>query len=650
MKRILLPLPAMRNITLFMLALAALTACTSDTFVGSEEEERLAKGETPISFGFDVPAATRASGAEAATALGNQFIVYGEKSESAATAPATGNYVFPNYQVNYGANTAYTTTSNTKNWEYVGYTHSSEYQTNIKTKDGTSEAVGASNAAQTIKYWDYSATNYVFTAVSAQKSDITAGNVTIQKNTSGSTVFDKGYTVTLSASADPTKLYFSDRQVIASGSGTDRTAPNAYGGNVTLTFRNAASQIRVGMYETIDGYEAKIKKFYYQDDANPAFASMSTAVTTNFTANVPNLSTTRAATLTVTYYADGTRVNQPKIAVTGPAANYITLAGSGLAANVTLATAANSPTYDNSGSFTTVFPQESNDKNLMLKLDYQLYNPVTHETINVTGATAEIPAEYLQWKPNFKYTYLFKISRNTNGSTGQGVVGLYPITFDAVSIEAENGEAEYITTVSEPSITTFGVKAGKYQVDKDEYEAGSDIYATIMDGSSVVDFTLGTNVNVYLATTTDATNFPITEASVAESLAEISTGTKKITTTLKNTDGTTSFTAAPAKVPTVPTEDGLTTTINALKLTGAKATTATTAYVIEYIKTAATYNTTGDTYADQTAFDAAGTLYSDADGTTVATYADSSTPYYKRVSVKTVGTYAYKVIRVAAAH
>lgn len=650
MKRILLPLPAMRNITLFMLALAALTACTSDTFVGSEEEERLAKGETPISFGFDVPAATRASGAEAATALGNQFIVYGEKSEDGATAPAAGNYVFPNYQVNYAANTAYTTTSNTKNWEYVGYTHTTAYQTNIKTKDGSSEAVGASNAAQTIKYWDYSATNYVFTAVSAQQSDITAGNVTIQKNTSGSTVFDKGYTVTLAPSADPTKLYFSDRQVIDQGTGTNRTAPNAYGGNVTLTFRNAASQIRVGMYETIDGYEVKIKKFYYQDNANPAFASMSTPVTTNFTANVPNLSTTSAATLKVTYYADGTRVNQPKIAVTGTVANYITLAGSGLAADVTLATAANSPTYDNSGSFTTVFPQESNDKNLMLKLDYQLYNPVTRETINVTGATAEIPAEYLQWKPNFKYTYLFKISRNTNGSTGQGVVGLYPITFDAVSIEAENGEAEYITTVSEPSITTFGVKAGKYQVDKDEYEAGSDIYATIMDGSSVVDFTLGTNVNVYLATTTDATNFPITEASVAESLAEISTGTKKITTTLKNTDGTTSFTAAPVKVTTVPTEDGLATTINALKLTGAKATTATTAYVIEYIKTAATYNTTGDTYADQTAFDAAGTLYSDADGTTVATYAGSSTTYYKRVSLKTMGKYAYKVIRVAAAH
>lgn len=623
-----------------------MASCTSDTFVGSEEEARLANGETPISFGFDVPAATRAEGSEAATALGNQFIVYGEKSETAdGAAPVTDGstthqLVFKNYVVQYTANSAYTTTSNTKDWEYVGLTQG--YSTNVTPQAGET---------QTIKYWDYGASNYVFTAFSALGTDLSTGKVTvtkIQEKTDGNKVFDKGYTVTLNASADPTKLYFSDRQVIASGSGTDRTAANAYGGNVKFTFRNAASQIRVGMYETIDGYDVKIKKFYYQDAANPAFATMSTAVTTNFTANVPNLSTASAATLTVTYYADGARQNQPKIAVSGTAANYITLAGSGLAEGVTLATAANSPTYDNSGSFTTVFPQESNDKNLKLKLDYQLYNTVTHETINVTGATAEIPAAYLQWKPNFKYTYLFKISRNTNGSTGQGVVGLYPITFDAVSIEAENGEAEYITTVSEPSITTFGVKAGKYQVDKDEYEAGSDIYATIMDASSVVDPTLGTNVNIYLATTTDATNFPITEASVAESLAEISSGTKKITTELKNTDGSTSFTAAPAKVTTVPSEEGYTKTINALKLTGAKATTATTAYVIEYIKTAATYNTTGDTYADQTAFDAAGTLYSDADGTTVATYGNSSTTYYKRVSVKTVGVYAYKVIRVEA--
>ena len=259
-----------------------------------------------------------------------------------------------------------------------------------------------------------------------------------------------------------------------------------------------------------------------------------------------------------------------------------------------------------------------------------------------------------------KYTYLFKISENTNGSTGGSVVGLYPITFDAIEIVAEDGQAEYITTVSEPSITTFGVKDSKYVTGGSEYEAGSDIYATIMDGSSVKDFTLGTDVNVYLVTTTDAANFPITEASVAEALAEISTGSKKITYVNENTNASSKFTAVPVEVTTVPGEDGVDITgTHALKLTGAKATTLTTAYAIEYIKTAATYHTSSGTFnlADEAAFNTEvstnGKIYTNATGTTELTWSvynasveSKAATYYRRTAVDNVGTYAYKVIRV----
>ena len=630
-------------------ALAGMTlaSCSSNDFVGDESLLENSGGNGAISFGFDVPTPTRASGADAATALGNQFIVYGEKSETDdGAAPvtdgtATHQLVFKNYVVKYTGNSAYTTTSNTKNWEYVGLTQS--YGTNVTPQAGET---------QTIKYWDYSASNYVFTAVSALESELTSGAVKVTKITSktdGNKVYDKGYTVVLTAAADPTKLYFSDRQVISSGNGTNRETSNAYGGNVTFTFRNATSQIRVGMYETIPGYSVKIKKFYYVDAAAPTFATMSTAVTSNFTANVPNLSTSSAATLNVTYYNEGTRLNQPKIGVTGTPANYITLTGSGLAANVTLATSANAPTYDNSGNFTTVFPQESNDKSLKLKVDYQLFNTTTGETIDVNGATAEIPANYLQWLPNYKYTYFFKISDNTNGSSGQGVVGLYPITFDAIEIVAEDGTAEYITTVSEPSITTFGAvyngtKYTAYQTGKNEYQAQTtpnqlDIFATFTEGSTVKTPTVGTSgaqhVNVFKVTTVDAAKFPITEASVAEAIAAnksnamnvdiytydgTSTYTKvtdaatldasttyykadgssvvpggtgyvqtqavadvdyvivKIKATNINTDATENFSAVPTAVTSVPAEDGTTKTINALKLTGVKAGT----YAIEY--------------------------------------------------------------------
>ena len=644
-----------KNLSYAALAIMALVSCTSNDYVGDQKALENTETNRSISFGFDVPRPTRATGSDAATALDNQFIVYGEKSETAdGAAPVTDGstthqLVFKNYVLKYIDNSAYTTTSNTKGWEYVGLTPT--YGDNVTPQAGET---------QTIKYWDYSATNYVFTAVSALESQLASGDVKVTKITSktdGNKVYDKGYTVVLTASADPTKLYFSDRQVISQGSGTNRDAVNAYGGNVTFTFRNATSQIRVGMYETIPGYGVKIKKFYYVNDAAPTFATMTTEATSNFTANVPNLLTSSAATLDVTYYNEGTRQNQPKISVDGTSANYITLTGSGLAADVTLATSANAPTYDNSGNFTTVFPQESNDKSLKLKVDYQLFNSTTGETINVTGATAEVPAKYLQWLPNYKYTYLFKISDNTNGSTGQDVAGLYPITFDAIEIAADDGKVEYITTVSEPTITTFGAvyngtKYTSYQTGQNEYLAQTspnqlDIFATFTEVSTVktptVDGTSGAqHVNVFKVTATDASL--ITEASVAEAIANpamtvdiytrtgagttespykytkvtdattITAGTTyykadgssnvpgttgysettavagtdykvgaKINVTNITSDDSANFTAAPAKVDEVPSEDGRTKTIAALKLTGVKAGT----YAIEYEASAA---------------------------------------------------------------
>ena len=638
----------MKKSVYFAAALIALASCTSDEFTGDKALGE-ANGKTAISFGFETAGVTRAenTGATAAASLGNQFIVYGEKSETAdGAAPAAGKLVFQNYQVNYVASTANTTTSNTKDWEYVGAQHTAAYQSHITT---------STTDVQTIKYWDYSATNYVFTAFSAKQADITNGDVTVTKitaKTDGNKIYDKGYTVVLTADADPTKLYFSDRKEIAQGTGTDRTTPNAYGGNVTLKFRNGISQIRVGMYETIPGYSVTIDKFYYVDNATPSFGTMATAGTDKFYANVPNLTMDKGATLTVTYYNSGDRINQPKIAVSGTANNYLALGGAdasttGLKATAVLSETIATPTYnETTGAFTPVYPQESNDKSLKLKLDYTLTAPVTGEIIKVTGATAEIPAEFLQWKPNFKYTYIFKVSDNTNGSTGGSVTGLYPITFDAVEVVAEDGTAEYITTVSDPSITTFGTvtAAGKttYVKDGSEYAAGNDVYATIVDGGTVIDPT--SKYNVYTVTTSNATNFPITEASVAESLAEISAKTHEVTCT--------AYAGTKSLETQLPGEDGKTITLSAGKAIKLPALAAGT-YAVEYAKTARTYKGEAVTYDTKAQYDAAFAkvnLYTDAACSTAAvaaSWSDSNKTFYKQV-VDDKGAYAYKVIKVVA--
>ena len=538
-----------KNLLLTALALTTLAGCSDDNFVGDQSLQGSIGTNGAISFNMKTPAITRADkeGSAAATDLSNQFIVYGEKDETAdGKAPASGKLVFQNYKVAYTANSAYTTTSNTKNWEYVGQQWTSSEQSHITT---------STTDAQTIKYWDWGAANYTFTAVSALPSDISSGNVSITKTTAatdGNKVYDKGYTVALTASADLDKLFFSERKVISNTNNTDRTQDNKYGGNVTFRFHNAAAKVRVAMYETVPGYSVTINKFSVDNDggATPSFTNMTDDVTANFAANFQNCAKGTAGTLTVKYNNSGTTVNHPTVSFSGTAADVLAL-GTNLKATTVLGTSVTGAIYDKSDkTYTSVFPKENNAQNLKLKVSYTLTAPVTGETIVVTDATAEVPAEYLKWKPGYAYTYIFKISDNTNGSTGTpgtNPAGLYPITFDALETVDEDGLAEYITTVSEPSITTFGVSGGSYVSGGSEYDAGSDIYATFTEGSTVKTPVLGTSgaqhVNVFKVTTPDATNFPITEASVAEAIANpasksVSVYTCTVTYT-KVTDATT---------------------------------------------------------------------------------------------------------------
>lgn len=608
-------------------ALALFASCSDNDYVGDQASLNAGAGDGAISFNLNVPGFTRAdkTGSDAATDLNGQFYVYAIKKESADGAGnvQSGNLVFNNYVVKWTDNTAYTTTSNTKNWEYVGYTLTAKERANVTTNSG--------DATQTIKYWDFGAADYTYYAFSALPSDIENDKVQVSKvQNATSGVYDNGYTVTLAAGADLDKLYFAERRPITKSDNTDRTQANKYGGNVTFRFHNMASKVRVAMYETVPGYSVTINKFTVADDQeNPTFDQMDDDVTANFAANLQNCAKGTAGTMTVKYIADaGDTQNHPTVSFDGTKAKVLAL-GTNLAASKVLTTSAPDATYDkNDKSYTSVFPNETNTQNLKLKVSYTLTAPVTGETIVVSDKTAEVPAQYLQWKPGYAYTYIFKITDDN----------LYPITFDAVEVVDEDGSAEYITTVTEPSITTFGVKGGKYVAGKNEYEAGSDIYATFMNGSSVqkpslTETTKANYVQIYSVTTTDATNFPITEGSVAERLATTPSGTAKLTCTNITTDATDTYfnSVAPAVAETVPGEDGKTKTIDALKLTGVKAGT----YAIEIV----TY--TGSVPANGTSLDGyysvSGDTYSAASGT-----ANGTSTYYKQVKT-------YKVINVVAA-
>lgn len=556
----------------------ALAGCSSDDFLGDGSGN--GQNSAAIQFGGGTTKTHRATSTatyDLAKLQGNGFWVYGTKHSAAEDNTATNDQaVYTNYYLNYKDGTANNTQSNTAGWEYVGVDNSN-YRDNV-TPNVTQ--------AQTIKYWDYSATAYTFYAATANPADVQEGKVTINKITedAAGSVYTKGYEVTLKDGASWDELYFADRKVISKSTDAEHGKHDVYGGEVNFTFRNALTKVRVAMYETIPGYSVTIDKFYYTKDGK---AAQTTEATDSFKAdasNTPLETSKEGVTYKVVYYnkteASGQLENQPKMlpnaaGETGATKTVLAL-GNNLKQGTILSEIITTPTYDTDGGKYTLFmPQADNDKTLSLKVDYTLTSlDGSGEKIQVKGATAVIPAKYLCWRPNYAYTYLFKISDNTNGSTGGtgDPAGLYPITFDASVVETATGNVEYISAMGTATITTFAVKGNLYQHDKADYENGSDLYATVVDKDKNT-VTLGTgNTKVYKLKDAGVNAPNLSEALVANWVANSKTDYYDVV------DATNKYTF----VSTVPAEDGNTVslggTATALKIAGVEA----GKYVIEY--------------------------------------------------------------------
>ena len=620
------------------MALVALASCSSEEMIGvtNPQDNSPSEESNAIVFASASNEITRAGdliGASAAEKLQYQFIVYGTKHASAEGATAANDeLVFTNYKVEYTANTAGHTTSNTHNWEYVGLT---PYEV-------AKVSPAATSATQLIKYWDYSAAEgYTFYGI-ASKADIETNNkVTITKTTTGSTVYDKGYSVVVRKDADLDKLFVADRLPVAK---TNFNKP------VTLKFRNFATRVRVGFYETIPGYKVKINKFYTDADAAAAVTTFTPMVddnTTNFAAALQNIKTDADAnTLSVSYYngSDGP-VNQVKLGATTVTYNYALTLGTGIISATQLATSSAQPTWDqNGGAYTTVLPLEANTNPMLIKVDYTLTSEDgSNETIEVKGATAVVPTQYVKWKSNFAYTYIFKIAPNTNGTTDGTVSGLYPITFDAVVVDIQDDKTqETITTLADYSITSYA-NGSKVTVN-DEYKANEDIYLVKTDNSTgavVAPSAIGEgagNAQVYSATTTgDA----ISEATI---LANKTGSPNGITLTAVD---------AATLVQNVPAADETNFDFGsngAVKFTPSAAGT----YVYIFTRTAyvaPTYAAVGEAaYNSSTTYylKTSENVYYPAAGINAVNFAANKASLFTQTDAGTAGLYDIKIIKVAA--
>ena len=654
----------MKKYLFFAASALALASCSSDDFVGDNSGNLHGTTNGEIAFAGGTAKITRANdhvGADAAKLLGKEFIVAGFKSD--ATAPTAGiskNKVFDHYTVKWEANSAGTTADNTADWGYVGGTPYAGLT-------GLTE-----ETKQTIKYWDYSAAQYDYVAFSkgntvAITTDTPSDNqVLLSKVTpeSATTIPTKeatgkvtggAYTITGTAKA-LSGCYIAD--LVTAYKSAD------YSKEVNLTFRNLTTKARVAFYETVPGYSVKNIKFHQAEattgtSITPATETKATLYTsgteekdyffTKGTAGVyfPTVGSTKK---TEKDYNKAHIVFFPESKETTLSFGGVNYDAAGTPITGTLKKTSKDPSFagnnggDTPNYYQTVIPNEDGTT-LTLCVDYTLVaDDGSNEEIHVYGAKAIIPAIYAQWKSNYAYTYIFKISDNTNGwtSTDKDQAGLFPITFNAVVVDAEENEQSTITTVATPSITTY--QKGHLYSKADEYSAEKgDIYVRVMDGATIKEV-LDTKAKLYEVTTT-ATNIPVSEATVHDALTIGASTTGAIT---KGRNGIDLKEIRMEKPTIIPGVDGNNITVDANTVAMFKPAAKTYAFVYEITPDPAPAQTelhTAVTFAAGTDLTGKGYYMDEACKNSATGPADGNTVYYQKIT-NTNRTYAIKVIKV----
>lgn len=444
----------MKKHLLIAASLAALLAsCTSEVIPERPSAETFMH---PIEFSATPQAMTRGliEGEAAATRLGNEFVVYGKKhveGGGSGDAEASG-FFMPGYVVEY-ANEA---------WEY-------------------SHKPGQKN-----RYWADNATKYTFAAYSNKnRGDNNVESPKIIGNMSTDAVT---FTVPPVTAEQLGNIHFTPLKTVL---------PANFQQDVALTFSNAAAKIRVAFYNTIPGYDVQVTGF-----SNKAGTKGNNVVF--YTDGDAYFVTTAQYTVTpgdgvITYVMESSSPAPTKSSDITLGDGIVAAAGSKIGGpNIT------SATFDKSEKgWTYVHPQPENNKDLILKISYfasadgDTHEEKTHDVI--------IPATYAKWKPNYAYTYFFKITDSD----------LHPIVFTA-DVE-EFKDEETITTVdpsNEIDITTY--LAGSNVFTNDQYLKGNNITVTVTCPSGMT----VTTEYAHKVITNFETETHVTESNCAEILKD----------------------------------------------------------------------------------------------------------------------------------
>lgn len=264
-----------------------------------------------------------------------------------------------------------------------------------------------------------------------------------------------------------------------------------YGKDVSLNFRRLNAKVNIKFWEDIDGYSVRIL------DLSSSFKGVSAAPAIRlgdaapYTYNKGQYFANSGET-TIDFSAEPAVVSQPGGTTTQDALQF--KAPQDAEIGYTRLLASKSPT-----TYYAIPMPAGNTTGFTFHVSYELTS-TTGEKITVSDATVFVPSNFTTWAPNTHYTYVFKITRGSNGTTDvPGTIdpndpsvpeepALYPIVFDNCTIE------DYSTIESDHNITDgtqtidYNVSISPSSVNVANIAAGASVEVTpsLYNGSTPV--------------------------------------------------------------------------------------------------------------------------------------------------------------------
>lgn len=370
---------------------------------------------------------------------------------------------------------------------------------------------------QYLKYWDLSAPTTSFYAYAPYVgTDDANKRVTYVDGVAQTATGDDTYTLNIPDGTLKAGMNKPEEHEFMYASA--KIAKGSYGHDVSLSFKRLVAKVNIKFWEDIPGYKVRIIDLIPEGTTGTGGA----AVTAYGIAATPSIADASAPGSKYgyrggKYYAsNGVKIkfdhanNNPEslnqykgdIKDNKTPINFLIPTVSQIGENPNAASASpdtyyaipkggNAKVYDN-GSLSN--PDEDLDKTgFTFHVSYELTAEDSGEHIIVRDATVHVPANYCKWEMNKHYTYIFKITKGSNGTTDSTpsidptdpevptVQALYPIIFDNCTV------TDWDEVVSEWDITD-GTQLSYHNVTLSAYSVNNktdqEITVTIADGDT----------------------------------------------------------------------------------------------------------------------------------------------------------------------